>query len=93
MVSALGISALPATPDTIIAYLSELPTMPHSERHGRGMRKTIKTGYSVATITRRLATIASRHKEKGFEEPLRASARPQGYMSYPVFPKKRDQLL
>jgi len=33
------------------------------------MRKTTKTGYSVATITRRLATIASRHKEKGFESP------------------------
>jgi site-specific recombinase XerD len=67
--AALGVVALPASVDTIIAYLSELPTMPHSERHGRGARKQAKTGYSVATIERGLATIGARHKRSGYENP------------------------
>jgi site-specific recombinase XerD len=67
--AALGIAALPASVDTVISYLSELPTMEHSARHGRGTRKQTKAGYSVATIERRLASIATRHKLTGHENP------------------------
>lgn len=67
--TALGVCALPASVDTIITYVSELPTMPNRERHGRGMRREAKHGYSVATIARRLATIGARHKDAELENP------------------------
>src|SRR5262245_8885838 len=67
--AALGIMALPASADSVIAYLSELPSMALSEVHGRGMRKDSRTGYSISTITRRLATISREHKQRGFPSP------------------------
>src|SRR4029453_3464390 len=67
--AALGVVAMPASVDTVIAYLSELPTMEHSARHGRGARKAAKVGYSVASMERRLATISARHKAAGHANP------------------------
>lgn len=65
----LGVCPMPATVDTVIAYLSELPTMPQSVSQGQGLRKEPKIGYSVATIVRRLATVSREHKERGFPSP------------------------
>ena len=67
--AALGVTSLPAEVGTLIAFLSELPTMPQNSRQGRGTRKTVKLGYSVASIERRLATISARHKEAGLDNP------------------------
>jgi integrase len=72
--AALGVAALPAAPATVLAYASELPVMPHSARAGRGQRKVEKTGYSIATITRRLAVIGRRHKDEGFPNPCDSDA-------------------
>ena len=65
----LGVSALPASVDTVLAYASELPTAAHSERHGRWAGPTDKMGYSAATIQRRMSTIGARHKAGGFDNP------------------------
>jgi integrase len=65
----LGISPLPATVDTVLAYLSELPTMAQSDTQGRGQRKAPKAGYSVNSIVRRLATISREHKQRGLPSP------------------------
>jgi integrase len=65
----LGVVALPASVDTVCAYLSLLPTMEHSARHGRGARKAAKVGYSPATMERRLATISARHRAASLPNP------------------------
>ena len=65
----LEVSPLPASVDTVKEYLAALPSMPQSSIKGRGRRKESRTGYSVATITRRLASISRTHKRAGFPSP------------------------
>ena len=65
----LELSPLPASVDTVRDYLAALPSMPQSSIQGRGRRKEGKSGYSVATIVRRLASIARMHKRAGFPSP------------------------
>jgi integrase len=66
---ALEVSALPADVDTVKEYVAALPSLAQSEVQGRGRRKEEKRGYSVATITRRLASIARMHKRAGLPNP------------------------
>lgn len=71
---ALDVSSLPASVEVVAEYVAALVTMTQSSKSGRGKRKTAKTGYSVATITRRLATISLRHRKARLENPCTAEA-------------------
>ena len=65
----LNVCPLPATVDTILAYLAESSTMTNSSRQGRGTRRAEKRGYAIATVTRRLTTVGRNHREAGHENP------------------------
>jgi site-specific recombinase XerD len=57
--AAFPVQALPAATDTVLAYISEMSTLPNGAR----------TGFSAATIERRLASISAKHWQAGHESP------------------------
>jgi integrase len=72
-----GLSALPATPDTVALYLADLAREPAETSEPGSPEapdpKPVRKQLKVSTIARRLTVINAKHKEADLDAPARSS--------------------